>query len=140
MLNAIIEEIRTGEPIDEEALCGMANGKPFDNRCHAEWAIAKRFVHLYHDLVTDQIRAHEKIAKGEEKIPADPYTVGYPLAHALDALKHHVLKDDPNMGGIYWHDKQMMVDYMTATVDPIVDNSFWYILKMLVMVVMPEKV
>jgi hypothetical protein len=131
VLNKIIEEIRAGGPIDEQALETMSDGVPFNNEDHPQWALAKRFVHLYHELVMDQIRVDKEVLNDKNGIPNMPYTVGYPLAHALDVLKNHPLKDDASMGGISPHDQQLMVDYMIS-VDTQIDSAFWYILYLLV--------
>lgn len=132
VLNAIIREIRVGGPIDEEALEKMSDGVLFNNQDHAQWDIAKRFVHLYQDLVMDQVQVLNGELNDQDGIPNNPYTVGYPLAHALENLTRHPFTDDPSMLGTPPNDQQLIVDYMIS-VNTHINSSFWYILYLLVM-------
>ena len=140
ILNKIIVSV-CDEPIDQTALDSLLrNGSPsrgapnFD----AQVSIANRFAYLHHELVEAQIY----VPSGNDGIPLNPETVGYPLQLLLDNLQQHELKNDTDLrmrlrmrenkrGEIVLvNGSRPLWDYMTD-VDDHINCSFWCILKLL---------
>jgi hypothetical protein len=108
-------------------------------------ALADRFLMLYFELVKAQVDDNEE--KEEEEESGIPFvegtvTVGYPLANTLDKLTEHPLVLDSRQrpldvkwGYIFTFDEKdqcKLLDYMLHTHHRDINNSFWYIVKMLV--------
>jgi hypothetical protein len=108
-------------------------------------ALADRFITLYYKLVMAQVEDNEEEEDEEESGIASgvgTVTVGYPLANTLDKLTEHPLVSDSSQrpldvkwGYIFTFDQKdqcKLLDYMLHTHHRDINNSFWYIVKMLV--------
>ena len=125
VLNAMKASIHH-QPVDQEALdCliddesdGSGSGG-FDQNNAEHVVIAKRFGQFYRELVVAQLSKKEGDTHG---IPANAFTVGYPLQNVLEDLRNHPLSDT-GLGypGANW-------DFM---VDSNTNRSFFYIVKVL---------
>lgn len=108
-------------------------------------ALADRFFTLYYKLVMAQVDDNEEEEEEEESgisFGVGTVTVGYPLANTLDKLTEHPLVSDSSQrpldvkwGYIFTFDQKdqcKLLDYMLHTHHRDINNSFWYIVKMLV--------
>jgi hypothetical protein len=107
-----------------------------------QFALADRFSMLYYQLVRAQADDQKEEEEGGIPFPV-PVTVGYPLANVLDKLLEHPLVEDSKQrsadvfcGYIFAFDKDQskLVDYMLNERNTDINNSFWYIVRMLVKV------
>ena len=133
VLNTLISNLRA-DPIDAGTIDGIINGTTDSTHMH------ERFGDIFFYLAETQIYAQ----KGEDGKSADAYSVGYPLRDALEKLEQHKIRESDYVGTKIWNGEFIkgplagedlpVWDFMFDDDDEII-NSFWYIIKMISLVI-----